>query len=141
MDQIVSQALGNPRFAAIVFGMFGLVALALAALGVYGLLAYAVTCRTQEIGVRMALGATSQSVFRLILGSALRLVGIGVFIGVIAAAWLTRFLTTMLFQTERFDVMTFASTAAVLTVVATFASYLPARRGMKVAPVNALRAE
>jgi putative ABC transport system permease protein len=141
MEEVVDATLARPRIVSTLLTVFALVALVLAGVGVYGVMAFSVAQRTQEIGVRMALGATSQSVFRLILGSALRLVGIGVFIGVIAAAWLTRFLTTMLFQTERFDVMTFASTAAVLTVVATFASYLPARRGMKVAPVNALRAE
>jgi hypothetical protein len=78
MDQIVSRALGNPRFAAIVFGMFGLVALALAALGVYGLLAYAVTCRTQEIGVRMALGARVADVLGAVLGSTIRLTLAGI---------------------------------------------------------------
>ncbi len=86
MDQIVSQALGNPRFAAIVFGMFGLVALALAALGVYGLLAYAVTCRTQEIGVRMALGARVADVLGAVLGSTIRLTLAGIAIGLVSAA-------------------------------------------------------
>ena len=86
----------------------------LAGVGVYGVMAYAVSQRTQEIGVRMALGATTQSVFRMVLGDALRLVTIGVVVGVIAAAWLSQLLTTMLFQTERFDSLTFAVTALVL---------------------------
>ncbi len=118
-----------------------MIALILAGVGVYGVMAYAVSQRTQEIGVRMALGASSVSVFRLMIGDALRMVALGIVTGVIAAAWLSRFLTTMLFQTERFDVPTFVATALVLGGVAVFASYVPARRSMRIAPVEALRAE
>ena len=107
--------------------VFAFIALVLAGVGVYGVMAYAVSQRTQEIGVRMALGATTQSVFRMMIGDALRLVTIGIVAGVIAAAWLSQFLTTMLFQTQRFDVLTFAVTALVLGLVATFASYVPAQ--------------
>jgi putative ABC transport system permease protein len=89
----------------------------------------------------MALGATAQSVFRLVLGQALRLVAMGVVAGVIAAALLTRVLATFLYDTEPLDPATFAITALVLLVVATLASYVPARRGTRVAPVEALRAE
>lgn len=113
----------------------------LAGVGVYGVMAYAVSQRTQEIGVRMALGATAASVFRMMLGDAMRLVAAGVIVGVVAAAWLSRFLTSLLFQTERFDPWTFAATAAILTLVAAIASYVPARRGTRIAPVEALRAE
>lgn len=141
MDGVVNATLARPRIVSTLLTVFALIALVLAGVGVYGVMAYSVAQRTQEIGVRLALGATTQSVFRLVLGSALRLVAIGVITGTIAAAWLSRFLTTMLFQTERFDVMTFAATAAVLALVATFASYVPARRGMKVAPMKALRVE
>jgi putative ABC transport system permease protein len=116
-------------------------ALILAGVGVYGVMAYSVAQRTQEIGVRMALGATPQSVFGLVLGQALRLVAIGVVAGVIAAAALTRVLTTMLFETEPIDPWTFVITAIVLVAVATLATYVPARRGTRVAPVEALRAE
>jgi putative ABC transport system permease protein len=141
MDHVVDATLARPRVVSTLLMVFALMALMLAGVGVYGVMAYSVAQRTQEIGVRMALGATTQSVFRLILGGALRLVIVGVFLGVIAAAWLSRFLTTMLFQTERFDLMTFAATAAVLAIVAMVASCVPARRGMRVAPVEALRAE
>lgn len=121
--------------------MFAIIALVLAGVGVYGVMAYSVSQRTQEIGVRLALGATTQSVFRLMLGEAMKLVSIGVVTGVVAAAWLSQFLQSMLFQIGRFDVATFAVTALVLGLVATFASFVPARRGMKVTPVEALRAE
>ena len=119
--------------------MFALVALALAAVGVYGVMAYSVRERTQEIGVRMALGATSTSVLRLVLGQALRLVSIGVAAGVLAAGALTQLLEKLLYQIEPLDPWTFAVTALILLVVATVASYVPARRGMRMAPVDALR--
>jgi putative ABC transport system permease protein len=141
MDDVVDATLARPRTVSTLLMVFAFIALVLAGVGVYGVMAYSVSQRTQEIGVRMALGATTQSVFRMMIGDALRLVAIGIVTGVIAAAWLSQFLTTMLFETQRFDVVTFAATAVVLGLVAAFASYVPARRGMKVAPVEALRAE
>ena len=141
MDDVVNATLARPRTVSTLIMVFALMALVLAGVGVYGVMAYSVSQRTQEIGVRMALGATTQSVFRMMLGDALRLVVIGVVTGVVAAAWLSQFLTSMLFQTGRFDAITFAATALVLGLVATMASYVPARRGMKVTPVEALRAE
>jgi putative ABC transport system permease protein len=141
MDDVVDATLARPRTVSTLLMVFAFIALVLAGVGVYGVMAYSVSQRTQEIGVRMALGATTQSVFRMMIGDALRLVAIGIVTGVVAAAWLSQFLTTMLFQTQRFDVVTFAATAVVLGLVATFASYVPARRGMRVAPVEALRAE
>ena len=141
MDEVVDATLARPRTVSTLLMVFALIALVLAGVGVYGVMAYSVSQRTQEIGVRMALGATTESVFRMMIGQALRLVAAGVIVGVVAAAWLSQFLTTMLFQTERFDPWTFALTAFVLGAVATFASYVPARRGMRVTPVEALRAE
>jgi putative ABC transport system permease protein len=141
MDDVVAKTLARPRTVSALLTVFAFIALVLAGVGVYGVMAYAVSQRTQEIGVRMALGATTQSVFRMMIGDALRLVTIGIVAGLVAAAWLSQFLTTMLFQTQRFDVLTFAATALVLGLVATFASYVPARRGMRVTPVEALRAE
>ena len=141
MDDVVDATLARPRTVSSLLTVFALIALVLAGVGVYGVMAYSVSQRTQEIGVRMALGATTESVFRLMIGQALRLVALGIVVGVVAAAWLSRFLTTMLFQTGRFDPSTFVVTAVVLAAVATFASYVPARRGMRVAPVEALRAE
>jgi putative ABC transport system permease protein len=141
MDAVVDATLARPRAVSALILVFALIALVLAGVGVYGVMAYSVSQRTQEIGVRMALGATTQSVFRMMIGDALRLVTIGVVAGVVAAAWLSQFLTSMLFQTGRFDVLTFVATALVLGLVAAFASFVPARRGMKVTPVEALRAE
>ena len=141
MDDVVSKTLARPRAVSALLMVFAVIALVLAGVGVYGVMAYSVSQRTQEIGVRMALGATTQSVFRMMIGDAMKLVAIGVVAGVVAAAWLSQFLATMLFEVGRFDVVTFAATAIVLGLVATFASYVPARRGMKVTPVEALRAE
>jgi putative ABC transport system permease protein len=120
---------------------FAVLALLLAAVGVYGVMAYSVSQRTQEIGVRMALGATAQSVFRLVLGQAMKLVGIGVAVGIVIAGLLARVLDTLLFETAPLDPLTFALTALVLVIVATLASYVPARRSTRVTPIEALRTE
>ena len=141
MEDVVGATLARPRTISVLLAAFALMALVLAGVGVYGVMAYSVSQRTQEIGVRMALGATTQSVFRLVLGHALRLVAIGVVTGLIAAAGLTRLLETLLFETEPLDPWAFAVTVTVLVLVATLASYVPARRGMRIAPVDALRAE
>jgi putative ABC transport system permease protein len=141
MTEVVDATLARPRTVSVLLTAFALIALILAGVGVYGVMAYSVSQRTQEIGVRMALGATAQSVFRLVLGQALRLVVFGVVVGLIAAGVLTRLLETLLFQTEALDPLTFAATAFVLVGVATFASYVPARRGTRIMPTDALRAE
>jgi putative ABC transport system permease protein len=139
LDDVVGGTIARPRAMSVLVSVFALVALLLAAIGVYGVMAYSVRQRTQEIGVRIALGASAASVFRLVLGQALRLVGLGVLAGLAAAALLTRLLTQLLFQVEPLDPWTFAGTAAILLVVAVVASCLPARRGMLMAPVDALR--
>jgi putative ABC transport system permease protein len=141
MQEVVDATVARPRTVAVLLTAFAVLALVLAGVGVYGVMAYSVARRTQEIGVRMALGATPQSVFRMVLGHALRLVGAGVVIGLVAAGGLTRLLETLLFETEPVDVWTFAATAVVLVLVAIIASYVPARRGTRIAPVEALRAE
>jgi putative ABC transport system permease protein len=141
MEEVVDATLARPRTVSALLTVFAIMALVLAAVGVYGVMAYSVSQRTQEIGVRMALGATAQSVFRLVLGHALRLIAIGVVAGLVAAGLLTRLLATFLYDTEPLDPATFAITALVLMAVATLASYVPARRGTRVAPVEALRAE
>jgi len=141
MDEVVAATLARPRAVSTLLAVFAVIALVLAGVGVYGVMAYSVSQRTQEIGVRMALGASSASVFRMMIADALRLVALGIVAGVFAAAWLSRFLTSMLFETGRFDVTTFVATALVLGAVAALASYVPARRGMRIAPVEALRAE
>ena len=141
MEQVVELSLARPRTLSVLLTAFALIALLLAAVGVYGVMSYSVSQRTREIGVRMALGATAESVFRMVLGQALRLVAAGIVCGLIAAALLTRMLETLLFQTEPLDGLTFAATAVVLALVATLASFVPARRGTRITPTEALRAE
>jgi putative ABC transport system permease protein len=123
------------------FSIFGVVALALASIGVYGVLSYAVSQRTQEIGVRMALGASRQSVFGLIVGYGARLAGIGILCGVIGAAAVTRVVTSLLYNVSATDPLSFIGTAGFLALVALLASYIPARRATSVDPMIALRAE
>jgi putative ABC transport system permease protein len=139
LDDVVGSTIARQRALAVLVGVFALVALALAAVGVYGVMAYSVRERTQEIGVRMALGATAASVFRLVLGQALRLVFVGIAVGLFASATLTRFLDRMLYGVEPLDPWTFAGTSLMLLAVAMVASYVPARRGMRMAPIDALR--
>jgi putative ABC transport system permease protein len=139
LADVVGSTIARPRAVSVLVGVFALVALILAAVGVYGVMAYSVSQRTQEIGVRMALGATTKSVFRLVLGQALRLVAIGVVAGLLAAGALTRVLERLLYQTEPLDPWTLGVTAGVLLLVAMLASYVPARRSMRIAPVEALR--
>ena len=139
LEEVVGGTIARPRAISVLVGAFALIALALAAVGVYGVMAYSVRERTQEIGVRMALGATAGSVFRLVIGQALRLVAIGVAAGLVAAGFLTQLLTRLLYDVEPLDPWTFAVTAVALLLVATVASYVPARRGMRMAPVEALR--
>jgi putative ABC transport system permease protein len=139
LDDVVGSTIARPRVISVLVGVFALLALALAAVGVYGVMAYSVRERTQEIGVRVALGATATSIFRLVLGQALRLVLAGVVIGLAASAMLTHLLVRLLFGVEPLDPWTFAVTSLVLLVVATVAAYVPARRGMRMAPVDALR--
>jgi putative ABC transport system permease protein len=123
------------------FGIFGGIALALAAIGVYGVLSYAVSQRTQEIGVRMALGASRQNVFKLIVAHGARLAGGGILLGMIGAAGVTRVVTSLLYNVSATDPLSFIATAAFLAVIAVLASYLPARRATAVDPMIALRAE
>jgi putative ABC transport system permease protein len=139
LETAIGNTIARPRAISILLGVFALVALVLAAVGVYGVMAYSVRQRTQEIGVRMALGATAPAVFRMVLGQALRLVATGVAVGLAAAAALTRLLERLLFEVEPLDPWTFAVTALVLLAVATVASCIPARRSMRLAPIDALR--
>jgi putative ABC transport system permease protein len=123
------------------FSIFGVIALLLASIGVYGVLAYAVSQRTQEIGVRMALGASRQNVFTLIVSQGARLAGLGILCGVIGAAAVTRVVTSLLYNVSATDPLSFIGTAACLALVALLASYIPARRATSVDPMIALRAE
>jgi putative ABC transport system permease protein len=121
--------------------VFAVVALVLARIGIYGVLAYAVTQRTQEIGVRMALGARQDDVLRLIMGFGLRLTVIGVLIGLIGSIISTRLLTSLLFEVSAASPLTFFLPATLLVAVTVLAAYLPARRAASIDPMRALRAE
>jgi putative ABC transport system permease protein len=141
MEDVVGSTLSRARAVSVLLSAFAVIALILAGVGVYGVMAYSVSQRTREIGVRMALGATTGSVFRMVLGQALWLIGLGVGCGLAAAAGLSRLLDALLFETQPLDIPTFAVTAFVLVIVAALASCVPARRGTRITPTEALRAE
>ena len=129
------------RVAGTFVGAFGLLALVLAAVGIYGVTAYTTRQRTREVGIRMALGATQQDVLRLVLSHGLRLMLAGVGLGLALSFVLTRFLRNLLLGVTSTDALTFASVAILLCAVALFACFIPARRAMRVDPMVALRYE
>ena len=141
MDTLFEQSLGPRRFNLYLLTAFAGVALALAAIGLFGVMAYLVSQRTREIGVRLALGATRSEVFRQILGRGMTLAGIGAAIGVGAAMGLSQVMETLLFSVSRRDPVTFIAVPVALVIVAGLACYLPARRAMRVDPVVALRVD
>jgi putative ABC transport system permease protein len=141
MDQIVSNSLSRPRLYAVLLGVFAGIAVALAAIGIYGVMAYSVAQRTREIGIRMALGAQRAQVVRLVLGQGIALTAIGTVVGLCTAAAITRYLRTMLFGLTPLDPSTFAAVALLFSVVAIVASYVPARHATRVDPLVALRCD
>ncbi len=141
LEQLVAKSLGQRRFTLTLMMLFGVVALVLSAVGIYGVMAFVVTQRTQEIGIRMALGARAIDVLKLIVGSGMYLAAIGVVVGLVGAFGITRLMTSLLFGVSPTDVLTFALVSAGLLLVALLACYLPARRAMKVDPLIALRYE
>jgi putative ABC transport system permease protein len=141
MDRLVGSSLARERFYAVILGVFAAVAALLAAIGIYGVLAYAVVQRTQEIGVRMALGARRAQVLALVLRKGLILTAIGVGAGLVAAAAGSRLLEGLLFGITPLDAKTFIAVSLMFAAVAMFASYVPARRATKVDPAVALRTE
>jgi putative ABC transport system permease protein len=141
MDALLADSLAPRRFAMRLLSLFAAAALFLAALGLYGVLSYAVTQRTREIGIRMALGAERGTVTKLIVAQGLRLAGIGVVIGVGVAVALARLIESQLFQVPAIDPVTIAVMTFTLIGAATLASWLPARRAVRTDPIVALRYE
>ena len=141
MDAVVAESVAQPRFRTFLLTLFGIVALLLATVGIYGVMSYAVTQRTQEIGIRMALGAQISDVRRLIVGHGIALALIGVAGGVAGAFVLTRLLATLLFGVTPTDVRTYAAVSIGLIAAALIACFVPARRATKVDPLVALRCE
>jgi putative ABC transport system permease protein len=140
-SQVYSASLGSRRFNLILVGFFAIVALLLATAGVFGVMAYSVSRRTREIGVRVALGARSRDVLGLVLGQGMRTILIGIVIGVAGSLLLTRTLKSLLFGITATDPLTFAAVILLLIVAALLACYVPARRASKVDPMVALRYE
>ena len=138
---LLEQGLWAPRMGALLMGAFGLLALLLATVGIYGVLAFSVAQRTQEVGIRMALGASRASVLAMVVKQGMTLVGIGVGIGILGALGLARLMASLLFGVKASDPLTFVAATLVLGVVALVATYLPARRATSVDPVVALRYE
>jgi putative ABC transport system permease protein len=141
LDQLVAKSLGQRRFTLTLMLLFGVVALVLSAIGIYGVMAFAVTQRTQEIGIRMALGASAVDVLKMVVGSGMFLALIGVVVGLIGAFAVTRLMASLLFGVSPTDLVTFGFVTAGLLMVALLACYLPARRATKVDPLVALRYE
>jgi putative ABC transport system permease protein len=141
MDQLLADSLSRSRFTMLLLGIFAVVAVVLAAVGIYGLIAYRVTQRTQELGIRIALGAQRRDVLRLVLVQGTRLTLLGVALGVLAALTLSRLLGSLLFGVSATDPLTFAGVAGLLAVVALLACFIPARRATRVDPLVALRYE
>jgi putative ABC transport system permease protein len=139
MEHVVASAIGEPRFYLWLLSAFATVALALAAVGIYGVMSYSVSRRTQEIGIRLALGASAGDVRRLVVVQGLGVAGIGAAAGLLAALALARLMTALLYETGPADPAAFLAAVALLVLVALIASDLPARRATRIDPLTALR--
>ena len=139
MEEVVAGSIARQRMAMILLSILSALALVLAAIGVYGVIAYLAAQRTREIGVRMALGATRSDVLRLVLGQGMRIALAGVGAGIVAALGLTRLLSKVIYGVGAMDPITFAGVTLLLVAVALLACYVPARRAMRVDPTTALR--
>jgi putative ABC transport system permease protein len=141
MNQIIARSLADRRFALELLGIFAAVALLLAAIGIYGVMAYSFSQRTHEVGIRIALGAQRADILRMALSEGLQIIAIGLATGVAGAAIMTRLFRSMLFGVAPSDPITFVSAAAILAAVALAACYIPAQRATQVDPLTALREE
>ena len=139
MDAWVARSLAQTRFSSLLLTLFAALALLLSAIGIYGVMSYAISMRTSEIGIRLALGAERRDILGMIVGNAVKLAAIGLTIGVVLALALGRTLKSLLYETAGTDPLTFAVVVGVLGAVALVASYLPARRASRIPPVEALR--
>jgi putative ABC transport system permease protein len=141
MDQLVAANLAQSRFSAVLLNWLSGLALLLAAIGIYGVLAYSVARRTGEFGIRLALGAQSGDILKLVIGQGMRLVTAGLVLGLTASLALTRLISQLLFGVSATDPLTFIGIAVLFTGIAVFACWLPARRATRVDPITALRCE
>jgi putative ABC transport system permease protein len=141
MEEVLSRSIAQERFNVSLLGLFATIGLILAAIGIYGVMSYAVTQRTHEFGLRIALGAQMKDVLRLVISNGMTLALIGVAIGLAGAFALTRLMTSLLFGVTPIDAPTFVTVSILLLAVALVACYIPARRAMKVNPLIALRYE
>jgi ABC-type antimicrobial peptide transport system permease subunit len=139
MEEIVVASIGQQRAAMLLLGSFAVMAWLLALIGVYGIIAYSVAQRTQEVGIRRALGAQEDDILRLVIAQGLGLTLIGVGFGVVGALAVTRLAQSLLFHTSPTDPATFTTIALLFVVVALLASYVPARRATRIDPMTALR--
>jgi putative ABC transport system permease protein len=141
MDQLLSDSISRSRFTMLLLAVFAAIALILASVGIYGVIAYSVAQRSQEFGIRMALGANSRNVLRLVLRHGAFLTSLGIGLGILLSLAVTRFIATLLYGTSATDPLTFAAVALLLALVALAACYIPARRATRVDPIIALRYE
>jgi len=141
LEKLLADAVSSPRLVAVLLGAFGVAALVITLAGLAGLVAYSVSLRTREIGIRVALGAERNAIIRMVAGAGLRLTAVGILLGAGFAAAATRGLASMLYGVSPGDPVTLVAIAMLVGIVALLASYVPARRALRIDPVEALRAE